>query len=365
MESSHQFQLQLAVDNYLQGLQAKGNYTGEDLLELKSHLLDEVADLRKESLDEEEAFLVARKRLGNEHVLGEEFKKVNGERFFNRDMFMVAIGICTFLFFFYFYQLIKREIVDIAIYQSNNPGVWGVVGCLVDMLMAGGLVYCVINLKKCIHFFEKRFTHSPVNFAAVFILLLVTVYLLSQFGTNLFSQSGVLSAEQIRNKYTAFEVSGVWHSLITWLIPCVWMVVILYAFTKSYKQVNFLHYIINKSGYIGLFLLGVFWDALAASARLLDALGDGSTPYSVYAFGLVWFVGMLLFNLRIEKKVFGRNLAFMLFGFVVELGAGIWINPALRNGLPFSAYFIALIVGGAAGLVTAQVFKKRKLPHQA
>jgi hypothetical protein len=364
MELSHQFQLQLAVDNYLQCLQAKGNYTGEDLLELKSHLLDEVADLRKASLDEEEAFLVARKRLGNEHVLGEEFKKVNGERFFNRDMFMVAIGICTFLFFFYFYQLIKREIVDIGIYQSNNPGTWGMVSYLVDILMAGGLVYCVLNLKKCIHFFEKRFTHSPVNFAAVFILLLVTVYLLSQFGTNFFSQSGVLSAEQIRNKYSAFVVGGVWHSLITWLIPCVWMVVILYAFTKSYKQVNFVRYIINKSGYIGLFLLGVFWDALAASARLINTFGDDMF-YSALVFGFVWFAGMLVFNLKIERKVFPRNLAFILFGFVMELGAGIWINPALRNGLPFSVYFIALIVGGAAGLVTAEVIKKRKLPHHA
>jgi hypothetical protein len=43
----------------------------------------------------------------------------------------------------------------------------------------------------------------------------------------------------------------------------------------------------------------------------------------------------------------------------MELSAGMWLNPGLRNSLPVSVYFIALIVGGIFGFLTAQYFKRK------
>lgn len=61
METPGKFQLELAVDSYLQQLQLKGNYTPDDIEELKSHLLDEAAALQQKQLNAEEAFMVAKK----------------------------------------------------------------------------------------------------------------------------------------------------------------------------------------------------------------------------------------------------------------------------------------------------------------
>ena len=134
METSGQFQLELAVDSYFQQLQLKGNYTPDDITELKSHLLDEVDALQQKQLDKEEAFMVAKKRLGKEEVLNREYTKVNGLRFYNRDLFITALSICTFLFLFYFYSLVTDAIRQASYFKSSNPFAYGVTNYVFQFL---------------------------------------------------------------------------------------------------------------------------------------------------------------------------------------------------------------------------------------
>ena len=135
---------------------------------------------------------------------------------------------------------------------------------------------------------------------------------------------------------------------------------ILAAFVTSYKKVKLLDNIINNSGYIALFGLGFFWDAVAASTRMLSGFYGYDFLISSVAFGLIWFIGMLIFNWHLNKNLLVRNLFFIAFGFIMELAAGIWLNPALKNGLPFSVYFIALVAGGGFGYLLAALLKNRR-----
>lgn len=76
MESSD-FKLEHAVNDYVLVIKKKGSLTGSDVEELKSHLYDATEDLQERGLTEEEAFIIASRRLGNINVLAKEYRKVN------------------------------------------------------------------------------------------------------------------------------------------------------------------------------------------------------------------------------------------------------------------------------------------------
>ena len=57
---------------------------GQDVEELEDHLRSRIADLREAGLDEEEAFLIAVKRLGELDALSREFAREHSERLWKR-----------------------------------------------------------------------------------------------------------------------------------------------------------------------------------------------------------------------------------------------------------------------------------------
>ncbi len=360
METPGQFQLELAVDSYLQQLQLNGNYTPDDIEELKSHLLDEVDDLQQKQLNKEEAFMVAKKRLGKEDELNREYAKVNGLRFYNRDLFITVLSICTFLFLFYFYNLVVDAVSQASYFKNSNPFVFGITNYIFQFLFLGGVLYLVFNSKKYIAFLERYFVRSPANFSVIIILLLVFIYFVFRFGTSMLHLPTGISITERQNRFEIFTIDNELKSTIDWLFPAVWMLAIFIAFTKSYKRINFLNYIVNDSGYLALFFLGLFWDFVAAASRMYNDLFQNNEAGKAVLFGLVWCIGMLLFSIHLKKNKLIRTAYFISFGFIMELVAGIWLNPKLRMGLPVSVYFIALVIGGGLGLLLAGLFKQKQ-----
>lgn len=358
MEASNQFQLEIAIEGYLQNLQTKGNYTPDDILELKSHLLDEVDDLKKIKLDEEEAFIVAKKRLGKEEELNNEYKKVNGSVFYNRDLFVMVLSICTYLLFSYLYTISQNGLQYFAIYWAKNVFVWGIVNYVLQFAVVGGFIYLVFNSKKFLSRTGKLFSKSPANFSSLFIILVVALYFIDLYFQR--KVGSYLSSDFIRNRYYQFTINNDVSNFVKMTLGSTVLIVFLAAFVTSYKKVKFLDSIINNAGYIALFCLGFFWDGLAASARMLNGIFLNNMLISSIGFGFIWFVGMFIFNSYLKEKVLKRNLVFISFGLVMEFAAGIWINPGLRNSLPVSPYFIALVIGGGLGYLAAGVFRKHK-----
>lgn len=93
METQTPFDLNLAIQSWREELARSSAFRGENLNELESHLRDSIDRLRGRELSDEEAFLIATRRVGNTQRLEQEFGKVNcGNVWLARAMWML-IGI--------------------------------------------------------------------------------------------------------------------------------------------------------------------------------------------------------------------------------------------------------------------------------
>jgi hypothetical protein len=77
METQTRFDLNRAVEDWRSGLRQSAACRADDLEELESHLRDAAEKLVASGLSEEEAWLVASRRIGTSQVLEQEFAKVN------------------------------------------------------------------------------------------------------------------------------------------------------------------------------------------------------------------------------------------------------------------------------------------------
>jgi hypothetical protein len=73
------FDLDARMREWTDALRLRGAFRAEDIVELESHLRDEIDALAKTGLSGEEAFLVAEHRVGRPEVLAVEYAKVHGE----------------------------------------------------------------------------------------------------------------------------------------------------------------------------------------------------------------------------------------------------------------------------------------------
>ena len=72
------FDLDRRVSEWEDRLRERGTLTNEDIVELESHLREEIETLARVGLSEEEAFIIGAKRIGESDRLSTEFAKVNG-----------------------------------------------------------------------------------------------------------------------------------------------------------------------------------------------------------------------------------------------------------------------------------------------
>jgi hypothetical protein len=91
METKTAFDLNTAIQRWREHLRQSPHFRPENLDELETHLRDSVAAFGSTALSEEEAFLVAARRLGGAPALEPEFAKVNGsEVWMNRLLWMLT-----------------------------------------------------------------------------------------------------------------------------------------------------------------------------------------------------------------------------------------------------------------------------------
>jgi hypothetical protein len=93
MEHETRFDLTAAMENWRQGLAAEANLTAEVRRELDTHLRDTVAEFQGRGLNDEEAFWLARRRVGHPQQLDEEFAKANPTAVWRERLFWIWIGL--------------------------------------------------------------------------------------------------------------------------------------------------------------------------------------------------------------------------------------------------------------------------------
>jgi len=97
MDTLNEFDLNTALDKWV-----KYNCSGEDLTpadvqEMRDHFLNTVNELKEKNLTEEEAFAVAKIRIGGAHDWGDEMKNINEDNFQLKKIVLLFSGIFMFI----------------------------------------------------------------------------------------------------------------------------------------------------------------------------------------------------------------------------------------------------------------------------
>ncbi len=97
MERQPRFDLTTATEAWLDQLRQRGTLTDDDVQELHTHVLDSIEPLKATGLSEEEAFWVARHRLGSAEVVSAEFGKIQRPFAVRREPVVFLLGALVFV----------------------------------------------------------------------------------------------------------------------------------------------------------------------------------------------------------------------------------------------------------------------------
>ncbi len=93
MENQITFDLKAALQCWRAELEKSSSFRKDDLDELESHVCDSAEALKAQGLTDEEAFLIAIRRTGQQEQLAAEFATINGSSVWLERLVWMAIGI--------------------------------------------------------------------------------------------------------------------------------------------------------------------------------------------------------------------------------------------------------------------------------
>ena len=131
------------IEQWRGRLAASETLNSAEISELEGHLREEVAGLRKLELSEEEAFLVARHRLGDAAELEGEFAKVYGHRRSLQRLSWMALGVLLYLLAGYIASGLSQGGVMVATWLGLRGYGLGLFGVAVKATTLTGLLLLV------------------------------------------------------------------------------------------------------------------------------------------------------------------------------------------------------------------------------
>jgi hypothetical protein len=123
MESQTRFDLNAAVQKWLQELAAQPNLTLEARRELEAHVRDTVTELQGRGLNDEESFWLARRRAGQPSELNQEFGKADPAKACREGVLWIAVVF----FALYLWQECWQDFTILlrwALYPSSIARLW-------------------------------------------------------------------------------------------------------------------------------------------------------------------------------------------------------------------------------------------------
>ena len=92
MENQTRYDLNSAIESWRQELAAQAGLTAEVRRELETHLRDAIAGFQQRGLNDEESFWLARRRVGQPQLLGEEFVKADPSQVWGERVFWMVLA---------------------------------------------------------------------------------------------------------------------------------------------------------------------------------------------------------------------------------------------------------------------------------
>lgn len=119
MEKNSYVDIQISINSWLEQIKSVPSITTSNSEELKNHLLDSMDKLKDDGLDDEEAFWIATRRMGDISILKNEFDEVNSSVIQMRKIILIFSGILVFFMLFSFMNLTTR-ILFIELFQIKT-----------------------------------------------------------------------------------------------------------------------------------------------------------------------------------------------------------------------------------------------------
>lgn len=131
MAKQTSFDLNLAIRHWREYLAQSPAFRTENLNELESHLRDSIAALQTGRLSEEEAFVIASRRVGNGQQLETEFAKVNRTATWADRILWMLIGVQI-------WKLVSDLVVSaatLAAYKFVSPALRDILGIVLEVIL--------------------------------------------------------------------------------------------------------------------------------------------------------------------------------------------------------------------------------------
>ena len=206
MENRTEFNLDKSITIWKSQLSKNSNFTGDNINELESHLLDEIQGLNEIGLNNEESFLVASKRIGTVEQLTIEFSKVNRKVYFRSRILPFLKGILAFIAFMTVTELLTNTSVLIGnkLELNGNQFNWLSIGVLIFLSLIPFIVF--YNKYKKEKFNMRIITNIPFLVITIVITKLLTIFSLISLTHNTI---GIENFGILRVNFSVFELSFV------------------------------------------------------------------------------------------------------------------------------------------------------------
>jgi hypothetical protein len=145
------FHLDQAISRWRAELNASGSIGSADLAELETHLRDSFGELRGHALADDEAFHVARRRLGGAEI-AEEFAKVDPDAVWAERARWMIFGVLVSQIFWNGSKMVSNLAAITAAMStsglswSGRAAAWS--HCLTSLLVMGLLIWVLVRLVR-------------------------------------------------------------------------------------------------------------------------------------------------------------------------------------------------------------------------
>jgi hypothetical protein len=127
--------LENLIENWRNELSAQPSFNQENLDELEDHLRMSLETMQKSGLSEEEAFLIASRRMGSTQNLDSEYGKINTVERWTRYMRWMVTGILAFQAFTMIWKFAARLVSGYWLVTSQSIVSTGIVFVVLSILL--------------------------------------------------------------------------------------------------------------------------------------------------------------------------------------------------------------------------------------
>lgn len=312
------FNMEDSIRAWSDQLRVRGSLKESDILELESHLRDEIEDLMTAGLSEDEAFLISVKRLGNVGAISREYSKVNPD-----DLWKYLLPE-------------KDRLSD----ENHGRRTWLLV--ILFTLLAGTFLKLPEWFGRSLFdpdfmlFYFKNLGPAVLPFAALFFLLRRKTKILPAAGLLLIF-AGSAAAVNLFPTIAPFQtelLTGIHLPLFLWLITGI---AYLGEEWKSVRgRMNFIRFTGEAVIYGGLILMGIL--VLGLFTQMI---------FSAIGINVSWFI-------RDYLTLYGGCAAVLTAVYLVEAKKSVVENFAPILAKIFSPLFLVSMAAFLAAMIILQ-----------